>query len=117
MDANGKPRMSRQLLQRLMDCGQPPAVKATQVSATPQAFQQRRWQEANGNRQHVGNYRRSSLANQSYIRRPGGEISADRRSDTAGGQQGVLRERINSGVNRPSAGFQEPPSRGCNPFA
>lgn len=135
MDANGKPRMSRQLLQRLMKCDQTAPVKATRLSARPQSFDQRRRQEVNAHRQHVTSYRRSNLANQSYIRRPGGEISlgprhesgsatgtgsppdtplGNRRPAGASAASGV---RLQTGANRPSAGFQEPPGRGYNPFA
>lgn len=114
MDANGKPMMSRELLQRLTAVD-PPTVSAVGVSAQssqPQSFAQRRRSEFD--RKRVAAYRQSSLGAQ-HFRTEIDPVSHRRPSPTPSQPQDGP-QRVETGQNRPSAGFQEPPSRRYDPY-
>lgn len=110
------PRLSRERIERLSRAPMPgqDVVRATGRSAAPVPSSR---PQANCDRQFVRNYRSSHLANQGSIRRMGMEIShgATRRRTVAAQQEQP--QPIETGVNRPSAGFQEPASRRFDPFA
>lgn len=121
MDAQGKPRMSRAMIRRLGGC-----MTDDQVSATAQAhvsFNERRHRERNLDRRHVANYRTSRLASRTHVRQPGMELGVPRQPkekheihNVRGHRRPSDAERMQSGVNRPSAGFVEPPGRRFNPY-
>lgn len=122
MDAQGKPRMSRELLQRLAKPQQLTQPVGSQGSAQMrQSFAERKQVEQN--RRIVHSYQESHLGTRSFrssdVRQMGSELGRPRRrpsTDTSSAKGGVV-NRIDSGQNRPSAGFKEPPARGYNPYA
>ncbi|MDO4773603.1 MAG: hypothetical protein Q4A37_00540 [Candidatus Saccharibacteria bacterium] len=114
--------MSRAMLKRLMAV-QPPTVSATSPSgdgvagnaAQPQSFAQR--QRLERQRKLVGSYQQSTLGVQNYKEEVGAAGSTTRSRLATPPQSTDTPERIDTGQNRPSAGFKEPPSRGYNPYA
>lgn len=115
--------MSRAMIRRLGGC-----IADDQVSATAQthvSFNERRHRERNLDRRHVANYRTSRLASRTHVRQFGMELGVPRRSKKKHKIHNVRSrpndtardaERMQSGVNRPSAGFVEPPGRRFNPY-
>lgn len=125
MDASGKPIASRELLERMIRDQSIPAGKRDEVATaqTVQSFEARMQLEKN--RALVRGYKDSKLGMQTVraeeVRQMGMEIGYGRKKkrptfnkpkDTGG----TPNNRVDSGQNRPSAGFQEPPSRNYNPF-
>lgn len=124
MDANGKPMMSRELLERLTKTA-PDSVGAFGAT-TANNFQQRRQQDFGSSRKMVGQYGRSSLgagaarqvgANMATpLRREGEPVNGAAHNPGPRPRQSRGDGHVETGVNRPSAGFQEPPSRRYDPY-
>lgn len=112
MQNNQKPIMSRELLQRVGGSIQPqPTQPTTQSQLT---FAKRAHIEQN--RQHIGRYGESLVGSQplrAEVRQMGTEMGKRRMGK---GQPARQLNRMNSGQNRPSAGFCEPPARQYNPY-
>ena len=121
MDAQGKPRLSRAMIQRLGGCI---AEDTTAVTAHAHvSFNDRRRHERNLDRQHVANYRTSRLASRTHVRQIGMELGVPRKPrekheihTVRTHRRPTDAERVDFGVNRPSAGFVEPPGRRFNPY-
>ena len=108
MDTNSKkPKMSRGLVDRLsgaIDSGREQLGTASD-SARGLNMDARR------------NVYRSSHLGQTYgVRQMGAEMGKPIRADRKGGSQPQLKS-IDTGQNRPSAGFQEPKGRGYSPYS
>lgn len=106
VDTNGKkPKMSRGLVNRLsgaIDSGRE-QLGATSDSARGLSMGARR------------NVYRSSHLGQTYgVRQMGAEMGKPIRADRKGSHPQL--KSIDTGQNRPSAGFQEPKGRGYNPY-
>ena len=105
MDIKGKPKMSRELIERL----------SYTPSSTSQAFG-----VATGGvrtpsmdaRRNV--YRNSHLGRCYGVRQVGTEIGGSPHSGRKDMRPTL--EHVPTSVNRPSAGFREPPARGYNPY-
>ena len=107
MDTNSKkPKMSRGLANRLsgaVDSGREQLGVASD-SARGLSMVARR------------NVYRSSLLGQTYgVRQMGAEMGKPVRADRKGSEPQLW--SIDTGQNRPSAGFQEPKGRGYNPYS
>ena len=139
MDASGKPRISRRLIQRLM------AHRPQAQAAFGNTGRSRRVSDRNCDRQRIGNYRSSALGARGYIPPTSTDDTLEDHDTTSdvplsnctfagnslrqaepsspsrntpgaaplGGQTG------DNTITRPqpSPRFQEPPSRGYNPFS
>ena len=105
MDIKGKPKMSRELIERL----------SYTPSSTSQAFG-----VATGGvrtpsmdaRRNV--YRNSQLGQRYGVRQLGTEIGGSPHSGRKDMRPTL--EHLPTNANRPSAGFREPPARGYNPY-
>ena len=107
VDTNSKkPKMSRGLVNRLsgsIDSGRE-QLGATSDNARGLSMSARR------------NAYRSSLLGQTYgVRQMGAEMGKPIRADRKGSHPQL--KSIDTGQNRPSAGFQEPKGRGYNPYS
>ena len=142
MDASGKPRMSRRLVQRLM------AHRPRTQPACGNTGRSRRVSDRNCDRQRIGNYQSSALGARGYVPSASTDDTAedyDTTSDVPLSNRtfvdNSLRQAEPSSLSRnsqntPSAAplggptggnniarspssprFQEPPSRGYNPFS
>ena len=139
MDASGKPRMSRRLVQRLM------AHRPRTQPAFGNTGRSRRVSDRNCDRQRIGNYQSSALGARGYVPSASTDDTAEDYDTTSdvplsnrtfvsnslrqtepsspsrntpgaaplGGQAGGN----NITRSQPSPQFQEPPSRGYNPFS
>ena len=100
--------MSRELLERLSSQrpNQPDAYGGQPVGSAPFARARRQ------------NYRDSMLgAQHNNVRRMGAEMGRPVGGYSRGkGDKPGSGQRVDSGQNRPSAGFKEPPGRGYDPF-
>ena len=136
MDASGKPRMSRRLVQRLM------AHRPRTQPAFGNTGRSRRVSDRNCDRQRIGNYQSSALGARGYVPSAStGDIAEDydttsdaplsnrtfvgnslRHAEPSSSAQNTPPPRPTSegGTDCPSPSsprFQEPPSRGYNPFS
>ena len=139
MDASGKPRMSRRLVQRLM------AHRPRTQPAFGNTGRSRRVSDRNCDRQRIGNYQSSALGARGYVPSASTDDTAedyDTTSDVPLSNRtfvdNSLRQAEPSSLSRntpgtaplggqaggnsitrsqPSPRFQEPPSRGYNPFS
>ena len=120
MDVNGKPRMSRDMMGRIMHSQ--PLNQPAAVGGAPSKVPTPAQRSLHARSSRVGGYGTSQLGARSFVRQFGTEISApakshsDRRHQSQSGQISS-EKRIDSQQNRPSAGFKEPPARGYNPYA
>ena len=121
MDGNGRPPMTRGMMNRIMK-SQPsePTSAFGSVSTQPSSSTQRSL-HTRGDR--VGGYGTSQLGGRSLVRQFGAEISSpsksriDRMRRPQQSQTGGSGQRVNSQQNRPSAGFKEPSGRNYDPYA
>ena len=136
MDASGKPRMSRRLVQRLM------AHRPRTQPAFGNTGRSRRVSDRNCDRQRIGNYQSSALGARGYVPSASTDDTAEdydttsdvplsnrtfvgnplRQAEPSSSAQNTLPPRPASeggtGCSSPSSPrFQEPPSRGYNPFS
>ena len=142
MDASGKPRMSRRLIQRLM------ANRPQAQAAFGNTGRSRRVSDRNCDRQRIGNYRSSALGARGYMPptstddtledhdttsdvplsnrtfagnslRQAEPSSPSRNSQNTSGTAPLGGPTGGNTIARPqpSPRFQEPPSRGYNPFS
>ena len=116
MDANGKPRMSRDMMGRIMHSQPAQSENAYGVAPSSGAGQTQRQLYSSGNR--IGGYGTSRLGMRSSVLQFGTEISAPSRRKRPDFQknQNLGENHINTQQNRPSAGFKEPPGRNYNPY-
>ncbi|MDO4781133.1 MAG: hypothetical protein Q4A34_01950 [Candidatus Saccharibacteria bacterium] len=124
MDANGKPMMSRELLERLTKTA-PESVGAFGAT-TVNNFRERRQQDFGSSRKMVGQYGRSSLgagaarqagANAATpLRREGDPVNDTAHNPGIRSRQSRGNGSVQTDAKRPSAGFQEPPSRRYDPY-
>ena len=107
MDTNGKkPKMSRGLVDRLsgaIDSGREQLGTASDSALGLNM----------GARRNV--YRSSHLGQTHGVRQMGAEMGKPIRADRKGSHPQL--KSIDTGQNRPSAGFQEPKGRGYNPYS
>ncbi len=106
---NSNPKMSRELLERLMSNNSSPQARAVGVSSS-EPFARRRQTQAEG--RYVRGYRDSHLFMQGHVRQPGLDTNRSRLASTGNERQ----QHIDTKSNRPSAGFKEPPSRNYDPY-
>ena len=136
MDASGKPRMSRRLVQRLM------AHRPRTQPAFGNTGRSRRVSDRNCDRQQIGNYQSSALGARGYVPSASTDDIAEDHNTTSDvplsnrtfvGNPLRQAEPSLSARNtppprpaseggtgcssQPSPRFQEPPSRGYNPFS
>lgn len=142
MDASGKPRISRRLIQRLM------AHRPQAQAAFGNTGRSRRVSDRNCDRQRIGNYRSSALGARGYMPptstddtledhdttsdvplsnrtfagsslRQADPSSLSRNSQNTPGAAPLGGPTSGNNITRsqPSPRFQEPPSRGYNPFS
>lgn len=139
MDASGKPRMSRRLVQRLM------AHRPRTQPAFGNTGRSRRVSDRNCDRQRIGNYQSSALGARGYVPSASTDDTAEdydttsdvplsnrtfvdnslRQAESSSSAQNIPPPRPASegGTGCPSPSspssprFQEPPSRGYNPFS
>ena len=140
MDASGKPRMSRRLIQRLT------AHQSRTQAAFGNTGRSHRVSDRNCDRQRIGNYRSSALgarghaplsntdgvtenrditgdvpfASRTFMGNPldWSEPSSSARNVSSGAPSSRPASRNNiTRPSQPSPRFQEPPSRGYNPFS
>ena len=142
MDASGKPRISRRLIQRLM------AHRPQAQAAFGNTGRSRRVSDRNCDRQRIGNYRSSALGARGYMPptstddtledhdttsdvplsnrtfagnslRQAEPSSPSRNSQNTSGTAPLGGPTGDNNIARsqPSPRFQEPPSRGYNPFS
>ena len=118
MDSHGKPEMSRELLERLMLDQSGDSKNDDFMAPSTQSFNQRL--EVERRRRLVRGYRDSKLGKSSLgsdeVRQMGMEIGHRRRHNFTPPEKPDLKP-IETGQNRPSAGFKEPPTRDYNPFS
>jgi len=107
-----KPPMSRGLLKRLM--GGNPVSKGLSSQQSHQSFAER--QKIDKNRQLIRSYRDSKLGQQTSMKPNSVDLKSDELIADARSAEKTPPKRIETGQNRPSAGFQEPPSRRYNPY-
>ena len=112
MDSQGKPEMSRELMERLMRNNQQDSGSAYGHKAWGPA-------PAPSDRVRQRKYKDSLLGSGHNLRQFGTEIGlVDRRSNHRRAKNDApTDERVNTGQNRPSSGFQEPPRRGYDPYS
>ncbi len=102
---NSNPKMSRELLERLMNNNPSPQSRAVGVGpSTP--FSGRRQNQDQG--RYVRGYKGSHLFRQTHVRQPGAEISRPRLARPGNDDN---QQHIDTNSNRPSAGFKEPPKK------
>lgn len=138
MDASGKPRMSRRLVQRLM------AHRPRTQSAFGNTGRSRRVSDRNCDRQRIGNYQSSALGARGYVPSASTDDIAEdhdttsdvplsnrtfvgnslRQAEPSSPSQNIPGSVPPGGpadnITRPSLPsprFQEPPSRGHDPFS
>ena len=142
MDASGKPRISRRLIQRLM------AHRPQAQSAFGNTGRSRRVSDRNCDRQRIGNYRSSALGARGYMpptstddtledhdttsdvplsnrtfagnslrQAEPSSPSQNLRNTPGAAPLGSPTGGNNITRSQPSPRFQEPPSRGYNPFS
>ena len=139
MDASGKPRMSRRLVQRLM------AHRPRTQPAFGNTGRSRRVSDRNCDRQRIGNYQSSALgargyvpsastddiaedydttsdiplSNRTFVGNPlrQAEPSSPSQNVPGGAPLGGPTGGNNTTRSQSSPRFQEPPSRGYNPFS
>lgn len=102
MKPQPSPQMSSGMLARLMNpTNDTVAQKATSSANFPMSVKKSmKYQKSMLGSQHIPKAAESQLAHAS-----------------SGGQSSQPKEHIQTGQNRPSAGFQEPPHRGYNPYS
>lgn len=112
MSNSSKPEMSRRLLGRMIrnDKSSRPNGKVVGPAA-PASFRDRVAKDRN--RQAIGRYSDSILGKRYGVRRVSSEFSSSRPTSTDGDEF----ERLETGQNRPSAGFKEPEGRKYDPYA
>ncbi|OYX41600.1 hypothetical protein B7Y94_04760 [Candidatus Saccharibacteria bacterium 32-49-12] len=112
MDSQGKPEMSRELVERLMRNPQ---------QGGESAYGHKVWGPAPtpSDRVRQRKYRDSMLGSGHSLRQFGAEIGlVDRRSNHRKAKKDASPDgRVSTGQNRPSSGFQEPTRRGYDPYS
>ena len=114
MDANQKPQMTREMMERLygnmntQGGNRGPYGVTEGLSAVPN-------RSSNLDRRYIKSYRSSMVANNSGNRRctPSSGVSGSVQSD---GNQSLSSNNSRQSFNANRTTFREPPSRGYNPF-
>lgn len=102
-----KPQMSKAMLQRLMNDS-----NNVNNQTAPSAFGNSLSQKSSHNKPGKSSQYQKSMLGSQYNLRNTGDDDLDKYRKSSGS-----RTRVQTGQNRPSAGFKEPPARGYNPYS
>lgn len=122
---NGKPEMSRELIERIIASQQQSADDCAATGLTRvEGFQARRQRDMGSSRRMVGQYNRSFLGRSAGRRLDANVNKSQNHNFSAVNSQSEFnheKQHIDTGVNRPSSGykespFKEIPGRGYDPY-
>lgn len=117
MDSSGKPIASSDLINRMnKQMGSPDTVRAVGANSLPSFTDRQRIEK---HRKRIGSYKDSTLGRAKPSPADVAQLSTMKGSATlqAGDSSGSPVQKVETGQNRPSSGFQEPASRRHHPLS